>query len=433
MKKERRYVIIGNSTAAIAAVESIRTVDPRGSITLVADEPYHTYSRPLISYYLSGQVDEEQMLYRPRGFYQQNRVDVRLGVSAVKLDLDNQRVYLAPVGSNQAITGKGKKKGVKAAGEEFVEFDKLLLATGSRPAVPPIPGVELKGVHYFYTLDHIKEIKANLKVNSSVVVLGAGLIGMKAAEALGKLGHQVTVVEMADRLLPTILDADSASIIQGWMEEHGIKFYLSTRAAAITGDKKVTGVQLTDGTDLPCQAVIVATGVRPNVELVSGSHIEVQQGILVNEYQETSVPGIYCAGDVCEGYDPLYDKRKLTPILPNAFQQGRVAGLNMAGETTANTGLVAFNSTTFFGLPVTTMGLSLLAEPEGTRFYNSRGREYRSLVFRGDYLVGGIFIDCAQRAGIFLRLISEQVPVLPHKDYLLQTVPRLIDFPSIQW
>ncbi|NPV90302.1 MAG: NAD(P)/FAD-dependent oxidoreductase [Firmicutes bacterium] len=418
MKKEQRYVILGNSTAAVAAAEAIRSVDSPGSITLVAEEPYHTYSRPLISYYLSGQVSEEQMLYRPLEFYQENRIATRLGTTAALLDTVKRRVYLTTkVDKNQ---------------ETYIEYDKLLLATGSRPASPPIPGIKLKGVHYFYTLDHIKAIQASLKKGSPVVVLGSGLIGMKAAEALCKLGLPVTVVEMADRILPTILDREAAFMVQSWMEEHGIRFLLDNRAAAICGEKQVDGVQLADGTELPAQLVIIATGVRPNVELAADTPIEVRQGIVVNEYQETSVPGIYCAGDVCEGYDPLYGQHRLSPILPNAYHQGRVAGLNMAGEKTVNSGLIAFNSTTFFGMPVATMGLSSAAA-EGESFNYSRDREYRSLMFKGEQLVGGIFVNCAQRAGIFQQLIKERAPVKQQKDYLLQSVPRLIDFPSIQW
>lgn len=415
----RRYVIIGNSTAATAAVEAIRTVDRGGSITLVSEEPYHTYSRPLISYYLSGQVEEEQMLYRPRDFYRRNGVDIRLGTRAVKIDTNNKQVFLTPA--------SGRKDP-----EEAVGYDRLMIATGSRPAAPPIPGLSLSGVHNFYTLDDIRGIKANLKSGDGVVVLGAGLIGMKAAEALNKLGCRVSVVEMADRVLSTILDREASAIIQSWMEEHGIRFYLSQRAAAITGDEKVDGVRLEDGNILAASMVIVATGVRPNAEIARSAAIEVRQGILVNEYQETSVPDIYCAGDVCEGYDPLYNRKKLTPILPSAYHQGRIAGLNMAGETHANTGLAAFNSTTFFGLPVCTMGLSVLTKEEGERYSSRNGSGYRSLVFKGETLAGGIFINSAERAGIFLQLIREKTPVRPQKDFLLQAAPRLIDFPGLQ-
>ena len=429
--KVERYVIIGNSTAAVAAVEAIRSVDPRGTITLVASEPYHTYSRPLISYYLSGQVGEEQLLYRPPAFYQKNGVTPRLATSVVGLDPVNRRLMLEPASPQSKKSGPGSR--CRPDPGEYLEFDRLLLATGSRPAAPPLPGLNLSGVHYFYTLDQVKAIRAEISKNTSVVVLGAGLIGMKAAEALNKLGCPVAVVEVVDRILGTVLDPEAASLDQSWMEEHGIKFYLNRRATEIAGSKKVTSVKLDDGTELKCSLVVIATGVRPNLELAAGSAIKTQQGIEVNQFQETSVPGVFCAGDVCQGFDRLSGKSRLTPILPSAYHQGWIAGLNMAGRPTANPGLVAFNSTTFFGLPVVTMGLGFDAQPAGAvRLSRISGRAYRSLVFDGEQLVGGVFINCGQRAGILRRLVQDRVPVLKQKEYLLEQVPRLIDFPTVQ-
>ena len=287
---------------------------------------------------------------------------------------------------------------------EVVEYDKLLLATGSRPAVPPIEGVHLPGVHYFYTLDDILGLKAVLKPErspagspersparlparssdsspesspvSSAVVLGAGLIGMKAAEALSKLGCRVTVVEMASRVMNLILDEAAASIIQDLFEEHGVEFRLAARAAKITGDERVSGIELADGSRLDCDLLIIATGVRPNYEIIQNTAIKYGQGILVNEHQETTVPGIYCAGDVCEGFDLLQEQTKLTPILPNAFQQGQVAGRNMAGNSDLYTGSLAFNSTTFFGLPVVTMGQSQASGEEFSSFQAEKGQDY---------------------------------------------------------
>jgi NAD(P)H-nitrite reductase large subunit len=430
MQKKRqvsKYVILGNSTAAVSAVESIRKADPAGTITIVSSEPYHTYARPLISYYLSGQVKDSQLLYRPREFYQGQGVTALLGIKAIDLDAVNRRVFLESALTEDLPARNQALYRTSALSSEILEYDKLLLATGSRPAVPPIEGINQPGVHYFYTLDDVMSLKAVLVPNNSVVVLGAGLIGMKAAEALSKLGCSVTVVEMADRILGTILDSEAASLIQTWFEEHGVEFRLGIRASGIMGSDRVAGVVLEDGSLLKCGAVVVAVGVRPNLELIQNTTIKYQQGILVNEHQETSEAGVFCAGDVCAGWDRLFGQAKLTPILPNAYQQGRIAGMNMAGKTELFSGSVAFNSTTFFGLPVITMGFNQ-AQGEGVCcFKNRQDRDYRSLIFKDQQLQGAILINQTQRSGILLHLIREKLPVLQQKDLLLRGTIRLID------
>lgn len=421
------YLILGNSTAAVAAIESIRKTDRQGSITLVSNEPYHTYARPLISYYLSGQVNDFQLPYRPRDFYQRNNVTTLLGVKAIELDVENRQVFLEPsVLKAPPILNEAWYRNPSLI-SEVVEYDKLLLATGSRPAVPPLEGVNQPGIHYFYTLDDILSLKADLTPESSVVILGAGLIGMKAAEALSKLGCQVTVVEMANRLMSTILDEEAASIIQKWFEENKVDFRLAIRAAKILGEDRVSGVKLEDGSLLKCDTVIIATGVRPNYELIQNTSIKYRQGILVNGHQETSSQGIFCAGDVCEGWDLLHGQTKLTPILPNAFQQGQIAGLNMAGKPDLFLGSVAFNATTFFGLSVVTMGLSQARGEEFDCFSYAQGRDYRSLVFKEGRLNGAILLNQTQRSGILQRLIRQKTAVLAKKELLLRDIPRLID------
>ncbi|HWJ02174.1 MAG TPA: FAD-dependent oxidoreductase, partial [Verrucomicrobiae bacterium] len=249
------YVIIGNSAAAIGAVEGIRKYDREGSITLISDEPYHTYSRPLISYYLAGKVSEEKMLYRKPDFYASNGVEAILGVKAESVTVSEQTVTLAD--------------------GRVIQYDKLLLATGGRPFVPGNLDVAKERVYSFIKLDDVKAIEKVAKPGSKAVIIGAGLIGLKAAEGLAKLGVDITVVELANRVLSAILDEEAASYVQESLEKHDIKFELNTTASEILGRDKVTGVNLTNGKQLDCDFLIVAIGVVPNTGLVMDTGIKV--------------------------------------------------------------------------------------------------------------------------------------------------------------
>lgn len=417
-----KYLVIGNSVAAIAAVEAIRSLDREGSLALVAEEPYHTYARPLISYFLSGEVTTEQLWYRPPDFYQQKQVSPYLGVRVTGIDAEEKKVFLEPAWEGAVLPRKGA-----------ISCEWLLIATGSRPAIPPLPGINLPGVYRFWTLDDVLAIKAAVKVRNGdrVIILGAGLVGLKAAEALSKLGCRVQVVEVAEQILGAVLNREAASLIQSWLEEHGIKFWLGCAARRIAGEEKVRGVELDNGEVLEGDLVVVATGVRANTALVRETGIKVGQGILADERQQTSREGIFCAGDVCESRELLSGQRRLTPILPSAYFQGRVAGINMAGGDAVLDGTEVFNATTFFGLPVITMGFG---QKEGEGVYrvtygpDGEKKIYRSLVFEGERLVGAIMINCGERAGILLRLMREKVKVGERAENFLPGVPRLLDF-----
>jgi len=409
--RPRHYCIIGNSTAAIAAVESIRRVDKQGEITLIAEEPYHTYARPLISYYLSGQVGPDQLLYRPKDFYQKNRVAALLGVRATRLDTGSRIVYL-----DSEI--------------ESLHYDACLLATGSRAWAPPIPGIDLAGVGSFWTLDDAIAWKRTIQTGERVVVLGAGLVGMKAAEALVKLGCQVRVVEAAPRILPAVLTQSAAANVQAWFEQHGVEFQLGTGVAALEGRHQVETVALVGGKQLRADKVVLATGVRPRLELAEDTPIAFDRGLLVNQWQETTVSGVFSAGDVCVGFDRLRNCNQINPILPNAHHQGRIAGFNMAGEERMNEGIIPFNATSFFGRSLITMGFSQENELDMEEITESTTTGSRSLFFQGNKLVGATLINAGQRAGILLSLIRERFEVADPPG-LLRSVPQLLDFPDL--
>ncbi|MDK2822254.1 MAG: hypothetical protein PWQ67_32 [Clostridia bacterium] len=406
------YVIIGNSAAAIGAVEGIRQVDKTNPIVLISDEPYHTYSRPLISYYLAGKVAEDKMLYRKHDFYEKNKVTTMLGTKVVAVDTGNKEVVLE--------------------NDEKVPYDKLLIATGSVPFIPPMAGLDKNNVFTFIKMDDIKAIKEVVMVGNKAVIIGAGLIGLKAAEGLTNLGVDVTVVELANRVLPAILDEDAAGIVQAHLEKQGIKFELNTSVEAITGSEKVEGVSLKNGKSYAADIVVVAVGVRPNTEIVKDSQIAVSRGIVINDYCQTSIDDVYAAGDVTEGYDIVYAQQRVLPILPNAYNQGETAGLNMAGKISIFNGGFAMNSIGFFGLPMITAGI-IKSEDENYEVLVKSVPEqgyYKKIILKDNVVVGYIYLNKVDRAGIVTSLIKDKINVADFKEVLLKDGFGYIDLPQ---
>ncbi len=406
-----RYCIIGNSAAAIGAVESIRQYDAKNSILLIAHEPYHTYSRPLISYFLAGVKKEENMRYRPKDFYQKNNVEVKLGKKAVFLDTEGEQVILE--------------------GNEKVTYDRLLLATGGKPFVPPVKGLEElhgDGIHTFIKLDDAKELKKDAVPGKKAVIVGAGLIGLKAAEGLVKREVDVTVIDLAPHILGSILDESAAQLVQQHLESKGIQFYLGTTAEAITRSGKGKTVSLADGTELAADIVVMAVGVVPNTDLVKQTGIKVNRGIVTDDHMRTSVDGIYAAGDVAENYDLLLRQNRVIPILPNAYQQGRVAGANMTGEDVVYPGGFPKNAIGFFGLPMVTAGL--LKDPDAKEYVKQAEDKYLKLLVKDGRLVGFIRINAVDRSGILTGLMLEQADISDIIDQLLNSDPGLIVLPG---
>lgn len=407
------YVIVGNSAAAIGAIEGIRSIDGSGKITLFSDEPYHTYSRPLISYYLYGKVSADKMYYRPLDYYEKYKVNARLQTRVGSLLLPEKEIAL----------DSGEK----------VHYDKLILATGGKPIVPPMPGRELDGVTTFLKWDDVKALENTLYPGIRTVVIGAGLIGIKAAEALIKRGAEVKVVELANRVLSAILDEAAAGMVQDNLEKQGIRFFLNNTVAEILGQEgKVCGIRLQDGTEETCDRVIIAIGVSPNHELAKGTDIEINRGIIVNEQLATNIADVYAAGDVAEGYDTLYRQRRVLPILPNAYKQGFTAGLNMAGGNESYRGGFAMNSIGFFDLPMITAGI---VKPEGEEFTeliqaDKAKNYYKKIVLRAGKIVGFIALNQVDRAGILTGLMDKEVDVSPFQNDLFKEDFGYVYFPK---
>ena len=394
------YVIIGNGTAATGCIEGIRSVDPNGKITLISKEKHKVYSRPLISYLLEGKTDVERMKYRSDDFYDKNGVSFLPGISAAKIDAD--------------------KKEISLDNEEKIAFDKVCVSTGSSPFVPPFEGIDTVEKKFsFMTLDDALSLKDALNPESRVLIVGAGLIGLKCAEGIKDLVKEITVCDLADRILSSILDAECAGIMQKHLEENGIKFLLSDSAAKFESNKAI----MKSGMEVEFDVLVLAIGVRANISLVKDIGGEVNRGIVVNTKMETSVKDIYAAGDCSEGYDASIGGNRVLAILPNAYMQGFAAGVNMAGGDKEFSNAIPMNSIGFFGLHVMTAG-----SYDGECFEEKREGVLKRFFVKDNFLIGYMLIGETDRAGIYTSMIREKVPLDTVDFELLKKVATTFAF-----
>ena len=395
-----RYVIIGGSAAAIGCIEGVRSVDKTGEIILITGETEWNYSRPLISYLLEGKTTRDKMWCRPDSFFTRNGVTVKAGVLATALDAGDRTVRLS--------TG------------ERLAYDRLLAATGSRPFVPPIPGLEtVERTFCFQTLSDASALAEALRPESRVLILGAGLTGVKCAEGIRGLCAQIAIADLAPRVLPAVLDDTAAAMVQARMEEKGVRFYLNDSAAAFRGNT----ARLQSGTELEFDVLVTAVGVRPNTQLVADAGGAVDRGILVDGRCATTLPDVYAAGDCAQGYDAVSGEKRMLPLWPNAMLQGETAGINMAGGRADNTQGIALNASGVFGLHMVTAG-----SYEGESFTVQRDGSYKRLVTADGVLKGVIMVGDVSRAGIYTDLIRKKKPLSEIDFDLIRESPQLMAF-----
>lgn len=395
-----RYVIIGGSAAAIGCIEGVRSVDKTGEIILITGETEWNYSRPLISYLLEGKTTRDKMWCRPDSFFTRNGVTVKAGVLATTLDAGDRTVRLS--------TG------------ERLAYDRLLAATGSRPFVPPIPGLEtVERTFCFQTLSDASALAEALRPESRVLILGAGLTGVKCAEGIRGLCAQIAIADLAPRVLPAVLDDTGAAMVQARMEEKGVRFYLNDSAAAFRGNT----ARLQSGTELEFDVLVTAVGVRPNTQLVADAGGAVDRGILVDGRCATTLPDVYAAGDCAQGYDVVSGEKRMLPLWPNAVLQGETAGINMAGGRADYTQGIALNASGVFGLHMITAG-----SYEGESFTVQRDGSYKRLVTADGVLKGVIMVGDVSRAGIYTDLIRKKKPLSEIDFDLIRESPQLMAF-----
>ncbi len=395
-----KYVIIGNSIAAIGCIEGIRRVDREGEITVVGREPYPVYSRPLISYLLLGKTDRERMAYRPKEFYEKNGCVLLAGKSAVSLDANSHTVTLDD-------------------GSTF-SYEKLLVATGSRPFVPPINGLDtVGGYHTFLTLDDALKLDAEVDGESEVLIIGAGLIGLKCAEGISRKVKHITIVDMAQQVLPSVLDEGGAEVVTRHIEAQGITLHLGVSIDSFTGREML----LTDGRRIPFTTLVVAAGVRPEVELIKAAGGEVNRGIKTDAAGLTTLPDVYAAGDCAESYDISNGTNRILALLPNAYMQGEAAGNRMAGGELVFDRAIPLNATSLWGLHMTMAGSYI-----GQDAVFSAGGDYKRLFYEDDLLKGFIIIGNVERTGIYTALIRNRTPLSSIDFELICEKPQLMAF-----
>ncbi|MDB5823408.1 MAG: pyridine nucleotide-disulfide oxidoreductase family protein [Herminiimonas sp.] len=407
-----QHLIIGNGPAGVIAAETIRKQKPLDRIMLLGDEAEPPYSRMAIPYLLDGKIDEAGTYLRKKpGHFIDLRIEQVTG-RATRIHTERKEVELAD-GSNLA-------------------WDRLLLATGSTPARPPLPGMELPNVINCWTMADARRIMAATRRGTRVLQMGAGFIGCIILEALAMRGVDLTVVEMGDRMVPRMMGDGAAGMIRRWCEEKGVAVRTGARVESISPlDDRVGGgsgsnapggvrVALSDGTHIDVDVVICATGVKPTVGFAKESGIACATGILVDSTMQTSVQGIYAAGDCAEAFDLATGKTVVSAIQPNAAEQARCAGLNMAGHPARLHDVTLINVLDTLGLVSSSFGqwegvpggeYAELADPDGFR--------YVRLEFDGDRLIGANTIGLTQQIGVLRGLIASKVALGEWKAHLM--------------
>lgn len=384
----KKYVIIGNGIAAAGCIEGIRSVDRESAVTVISAEKYPVYCRPLISYYLENKTDLQRMGYRPENFYEEHACTVLYGKKAQHID---------PVG----------KKVLLETGETLA-YDALCIAAGSEPFVPPMEGLEkVKEKFTFMTLEDALHVEKALCAESRVLIIGAGLIGLKCAEGLHGKVKNITVCDLSDRILSSILDGESASFVQRHLEENGICFRLGDSVACFEEKAAV----MKSGVKVEFDFVVLAVGVRANTELIREIGGACSRGITVDTFMKTSVPDIFAAGDCTESMDISDKTVKVMALLPNAYMQGRCAGVNMAGGHSKFDCAIPMNSIGFFGFHVMTAGSRGDSAAAGDVYEEKSERRIRKLFIKDGKLIGFELIGDVERAGIYTNLIRTQTPL----------------------
>lgn len=380
----KQYVIIGNGVAAAGCVEGIRRQDAAGKITVVSEEEYAVYCRPLISYYLEGKTDLQRMQYRSPDFYEKNGCQVLYGKKAVR--------------------GDAAKKTVTLDDGTELPYDALCVATGSSAFIPPFQGLDtVQNKFSFMTLDDTLALEKTVDADSRVLIVGAGLIGLKCAEGLHGRVAQITVCDLADRVLSSILDAPCAAVVQAHLEQNGIAFMLSDSVQSFDGST----AHMNSGKSVDFDVLVLAVGVRANTALVRDMGGEADRGILLDTSMRTSIPDVYAAGDCTQGTDSSCGEKKVLALLPNAYMQGRCAGINMAGGEAVFDKAIPMNSIGFFGLHIMSAG----SYADAQVFDTGKGGSVRRLFVRDGLLTGFILIGDTTRAGIYTAMIRDKTPL----------------------
>lgn len=386
------YLIIGNGVAGTTAAENIRKQDREGNITIVTDEDLPFYWRIQLNEYISGDITEEQLLAKKRDWYRDQNIALKLKTRIVGAD--------------------AQKKVVVTEDKEELAYDSLLIATGSHSFIPPIKGSEKKGVFSLRDVQDARDISQFAKSAEQVILIGGGLLGLEAGNALRKLGKKIMVVEFFPRLLPRQLDVDGAARLQKIMEGMGFSFRLGAKTQEVTGEDQASGALLEGGETLSGQMIVISAGVRANLELAEPLGLKTDKGVVVDERLQTNQPDIYAAGDVAEFRGMPYG------IWPAAMEQGKIAGANMAGGEATYNGTTMANTLKVVGVDLASAG-NIDAENEFESKVSTDEDVYKKIVLENNQIIGCIMLGDTKGFNEITKMMSEKRDVSQIKDQIL--------------
>ncbi|MFX1320836.1 MAG: NAD(P)/FAD-dependent oxidoreductase [Promethearchaeota archaeon] len=390
-----KFVIIGTGGAGVSGVEAIREYDHDAEIIMISKEDVPPYSACLLCHYILEEEERDTVFWKGKDFFNRMNVNPILGKEIKSIQPENKKILFD---------------------SKSVEYDKLLIAAGGHVDVPSIKGLDKEGVFTFKTLNEIDNIYNWIKTKkiNNAVVLGAGFIGLDAAEGLKKKEIDVTIVEALDKVLPRMLDKEMGNIAKEILEKNNITVLLENNVTEILGKKQVKSVKLTDGTVLDADLVIVATGVKPNLEFLKDCGININSGIIVNEFLETNVRDIYAAGDIVESTNLLTGNRESILLWSNALTQGTIAGYNMVGRKTRYEGSTIQTLIKIFGTPIISDGKY---EGEEMKFFEDG--VYKKMYLKDSSINGYILINTMQNAGVYHSLMISKRKISKFKKFLL--------------
>jgi NAD(P)H-nitrite reductase large subunit len=409
-----KHLIIGNGPAGVIAAETVRKNAPDDDILLVGSEPEPPYSRMAIPYLLIGDIQESGThLRKDSDHFAKLRIEQKLG-RVRRIDSEARKVFTEDGG--------------------MLDFDRLLIASGSSPFVPFIPGIDAPGVHTCWTLNDARKIMQLARPRARVLLMGAGFIGCILMEALAARGVRLTVIEKRDRMVPDMLGEGAGRMIKQWCEKKNIRVHTSSRITAIEAGmrqgaappKAPLTARLSGGETLQADLIVCATGVKPNIGFLRDSGIKCSQGILVDASMQTNVPGIYAAGDCAEAFDAVSGRNVISGVQPNAADQAYCAALNMTGRHAFQRGVRQIDVLDTLGLISTSFGQWRgVSGGQWVEFSDDRNFKYLRLEFNKDVLVGSNSIGLTEHASVLRDLIQHRIELGEWKDKLLQDPTRL--------
>jgi NAD(P)H-nitrite reductase large subunit len=367
----KRHVIVGGGTAGMNAVTTIREIDHGASeVVLVSAE--RPYSRMVLPYYLARDIAESHVFTANPSRLAQLKVTSHLGRYATSLDTK----------ANALTLDNGTA----------IDYDDLLIATGSSAVRAPVPGADGPGVHSFWTLDQARDVLKGISAGTEVVMVGAGFIAFTILNSILKLGAKLSIVEIAPQILPRMIDRTGAEIVEAWLKRHGVEVRTGAHLQAIDDAGSRKRLRFQESEDLPADLVIMATGIRSNLDWLGGSGVEVNRGVLVDDHLRSSVPNVYAAGDVAEGRDFVTGERAVHAIEPTAMEHGRIVGANMAGQPLAYRGSLLMNIVDVAHLEIASFGAWESETDDVSSALKSDRPAYRKLLWQGDRLIGAIIL-----------------------------------------